>query len=205
MGSLFMLDVAVMAGVFAIVFLAELPDKSLFASLVLGTRYRPFQVWAGVAAAFVVHMGIAVAAGQVLVTLVPHRALEAVVAGLFVAGSAYLMVSSFRQEDHDGLDASRQGPRPPSFLQVASMSFGVVFLAEWGDITQITVANLTARYADPLSVFLGATLALWAVAALAVTVGGQVLKLIPMTWVQRISAAILLGFGVYSAIAAARG
>ena len=42
-------------------------------------------------------------------------------------------------------------------------------------------------------------------AALAVTVGGQVLKLIPMTWVQRISATILLGFGVYSAIAAARG
>ena len=52
-----MLNVAVLATVFAIVFLAELPDKSLFASLVLGTRYRPFQVWAGVAAAFVVHMG----------------------------------------------------------------------------------------------------------------------------------------------------
>lgn len=200
-----MLNIAVMAAVFAIVFLAELPDKSMFASLVLGSRYQPFRVWTGVAAAFVVHMAIAVLAGQVLATLIPHRALEAVVAGLFVAGSAYLMVSSFRPEEHVSLDASRQGPRPPTFLQIASMSFGVVFLAEWGDITQITVANLTARYADPLSVFLGATLALWAVAGLAVSVGAQVLKLIPMHWVQRISAVILLGFGVYSAIAAATG
>ena len=205
MGSPFLLNIAVMAAVFAIVFLAELPDKSLFASLVLGTRYQPFRVWVGVAAAFVVHMGIAVLAGQVLVTLLPHRALEAIVAALFVAGAVYLLVSSFREEEHEGLDASRQGPRPPSFLQVAGMSFGVVFLAEWGDITQITVANLTARYADPLSVFIGGTLALWAVAGLAVSVGSQVLKLIPMHWVQRVSALILLGFGVYSAIMAARG
>jgi putative Ca2+/H+ antiporter (TMEM165/GDT1 family) len=200
-----MLNVAVVAAVFAIVFLAELPDKSLFASLVLGTRYRPLHVWAGTAAAFVVHMAIAVAAGQVLVKLVPHRVLEAIVAALFVAGSAYLMWSSFRSAEHEGLDASRQGPRPPTFWQVAGMSFGVVFLAEWGDITQITVANLTARYADPLSVFLGGTLALWAVAGLAVTVGAQTLKLIPMQWIQRISGTILLGFGAYSAIMAVRG
>lgn len=205
MGSPFLLNIAVMAAVFAIVFLAELPDKSLFASLVLGTRYQPFRVWAGVAGAFVVHMGIAVLAGQVLVTLLPHRALEAIVATLFVAGAVYLLVSSLWEEQHEGLDASRQGPRPPSFLQVAGMSFGVVFLAEWGDITQITVANLTARYADPLSVFIGGTLALWAVAGLAVSVGSQVLKLIPMHWVQRVCAVVLLGFGVYSAIMAARG
>jgi len=40
----------------------------------------------------------------------------------------------------------------------------VVFVAEWGDITQFTTANLAARY-DPLLVFAGATLGLWAVAA----------------------------------------
>ncbi len=52
------------AGVaFVLTFLGELPDKSLFASLVLGTRYRPAYVWAGVAAAFTVHVGIAVTAG----------------------------------------------------------------------------------------------------------------------------------------------
>lgn len=199
-----MVNVAVAAAVFAITFLAELPDKSLFASLVLGTRYRPVYVWAGTAAAFAVHVVIAVAAGQALVTLVPHRLMEAIVAGLFVAGAVYLLATSFR-DDGEGLDAARPGNRPPSFLRVAGMGFAVVFLAEWGDITQITTANLAARYADPVSVFLGATLGLWAVAALAVSVGAKSLDLIPMAWIRRISAAILFGFGVYSAIAAIAG
>src|SRR5580692_9915441 len=71
---------------FAVTFLSELPDKSMFASLVLGTRYRPAWVWAGVAAAFAVHMGIAVSAGHFL-TLLPHRDLQSVIAALFLAGS----------------------------------------------------------------------------------------------------------------------
>jgi putative Ca2+/H+ antiporter (TMEM165/GDT1 family) len=77
----------------------------------------------------------------------------------------------------------------------------VVFLAEWGDITQLTTANLAARY-DPLVVFAGATLGLWAVAALAVSVGATSLKLIPMAWIRRITAVIMLGLAVYNAVAA---
>lgn len=200
-----MINAAVVAAVFVITFLAELPDKSLFASLVLGTRYRPFYVWAGTAAAFTLHMAIAVAAGHAVATFLPHRLTEAIVAVLFVGGAAYLLASSFRREDRDGVDAARQGQRPASPLRVAAIGFGLVFLAEWGDITQVTTANLTARYADPLSVFLGATAGLWTVAALAVTLGAKSLDVIPMAWVRRISAAILLGFGVYSAIAAFSG
>jgi putative Ca2+/H+ antiporter (TMEM165/GDT1 family) len=194
---------AVVGIAFALTFLAELPDKSMFASLVLGTRYRPAWVWAGTAAAFTVHMAIAVTAGHFL-DLLPHRALEGVVAGLFVAGSAYLYVTSFRSQPHEGMDASRQGGRPASFARVAGMSFTVVFLAEWGDITQVTAANLAARY-DPLLVFAGATLGLWAVAAVAVSVGAKSLELIPMAWVRRVTATVLLGFGVIAALAAAAG
>jgi Ca2+/H+ antiporter, TMEM165/GDT1 family len=200
-----MAHVAVFAAVFAITFLAELPDKSLFVSLVLGTRYRPLYAWTGTAAAFTVHVAIAVAAGQALATLLPHRLLTAIVAGLFLAGAAYLLVTSFRQEDREGLDAARAADRQPSFLRVSGMAFALIFLAEWGDITQITTANLTARYDDPVSVFLGATLGLWTAAALAVGVGAKSLTLIPMAWARRISAAILFGFGVYSAIAAITG
>lgn len=200
-----MAHVAVFAAVFAVTSLAELPDKSLFATLVLGTRYNPLYAWAGTAAAFTVHVAIAVAAGQALETLLPHRLLQAIVAGLFAAGAVYLWVTSFRQEDREEMDAVRQGERPPSFMRVTGMAFAVVFLAEWGDITQVTTANLTARYDDPVSVFLGATLGLWAAAALAVGVGAKSLNVIPMAWVRRISAVILCGFGVYSAIAAITG
>jgi putative Ca2+/H+ antiporter (TMEM165/GDT1 family) len=194
---------AVVGVAFALTFLAELPDKSMFASFVLATRYRPAWVWVGAAAAFAVHMAIAVTAGQLL-ALLPHRAVESVVAALFVAGSGYLWWSSFRQPDHESADAARSGGPNPTFARVAGTSFGVIFLAEWGDITQVTAANLAARY-DPFLVFAGATLGLWAVAAIAVSVGSKALNVIPMTWIQRITATILLGFGIYSAVAAITG
>ncbi len=160
-------------------------------------------MWAGAGAAFAVHMAIAVTAGRLL-ALLPHRVVDTVVACLFLAGSAYLWVTSLRPEHRDGVDAARQGGRAPLFLQVAGTSFGVVFLAEWGDITQLTTANLAARY-DPFLVFAGATLGLWAVATLAVSVGAKSLKLIPMTWIRRITATIMLGLAVYSALAAIGG
>jgi len=194
---------AIIGTAFALTFLAELPDKSMLASLVLGTRYRPSWVWTGAAAAFAVHMAIAVTAGRLL-ALAPHRVVDLVVAGLFVAGSGYLWVTSFRPEHRDGADAARQGGRVLSFPRVAAASFGLVFLAEWGDITQLTTANLAARY-DPLLVFAGATLGLWAVAALAVIVGAKSLQLIPVNWIRRITATIMLGLGIYTALAAFHG
>lgn len=195
-----MAELAVIAIAFAVTFLAELPDKSMFASLVLATRYRPSAVWIGVAAAFAVHMAIAVTAGQLL-TLLPHRVVDGVVAGLFVAGAVYLCVTSFRPAHVEGTDAARQGGRPPSFLRVAATSFTVIFLAEWGDITQLTAANLAARY-NPVLVFVGATLGLWAVAAIAVSVGAKVLNQIPVSWINRVTALILLALGGYAAVSA---
>jgi Ca2+/H+ antiporter, TMEM165/GDT1 family len=192
---------AVIAIAFALTFLAELPDKTMFASLVLGTRFRPSWVWVGVAAAFAVQMAIAVTAGQLL-TLLPHRIVEFVVAGLFLAGSGLLWWMSTRPPGADDADAARQGGPAETFLRAAGTSFAVVFLAEWGDITQLTAANLAARY-NPFLVFAGATLGLWAVAALAIGIGAKSLRLIPMTWVQRITAAILLAFGLYTLISAA--
>jgi putative Ca2+/H+ antiporter (TMEM165/GDT1 family) len=191
---------AVIGVAFAVTFLAELPDKSMVATLVLGTRYRPLWVWAGVAAAFTVHMAVAVTAGQLL-TLLPHRVVESIVTVLFLAGAVYLFVSSFRSSAREDSDAARQGSTSPSFLRVAGTSFAVIFLAEWGDITQVTAANLAARY-QPLPVFAGATLGLWAVSALSVSVGAKSLELIPMAWVRRITGVILLGLGIYNAVAA---
>jgi Ca2+/H+ antiporter, TMEM165/GDT1 family len=193
------LNFAVVATVFGLTFLAELPDKSLFASLLLGTRYRPVHVWVGVAAAFGVQMAVAVTAGQVLVTVLPHRMVEATVAALFAAGAAWLLMASVRAEDRVGADAARQGGPPPSFRRVAGASFAVVFAAEWGDITQITTANLAARYGDPVSVGIGAVLACWVLAALAITVGAKSLDVIPMVWVRRVTAVIMLGLAAWSA------
>jgi Ca2+/H+ antiporter, TMEM165/GDT1 family len=196
-------QLAVIGIAFAVTFLAELPDKSMFASLVLATRHRPGWVWAGAAAAFTVHMAIAVTAGQLL-TLLPHRIVDWVVAALFTAGAAYLWIASFRRQRPDEADAARQGGAPLSFLRVAATSFTFVFVAEWGDITQLAAANLAARY-NPVLVFAGATAGLWAVAAIAVSIGAKSLSLIPMAWINRITGLILLALGSYAAFSAVTG
>jgi putative Ca2+/H+ antiporter (TMEM165/GDT1 family) len=197
-------DLKVVAIVFGVIFVAELPDKSLFASLVLGTRYRALHVWLGVAAAFGVQVVIAVTAGAAL-TLLPQRAVEAIVAVLFAVGAALLLLG--RGEAHpESDDAEPPEPKgPPTWRRVAATSFVVVFLGEWGDITQIATANYAAHYDDPVSVGVGAVLALWAVAALAVTVGAKALDYVPAAVVRRITGFILLGFALVSAYAAVRG
>ncbi|MBX6370762.1 MAG: TMEM165/GDT1 family protein [Acidothermus sp.] len=180
----------------------------MFASLALGTRFRAAWVFAGVAAAFLIHVCIAVAAGSAL-GLLPRRVVESLVAALFLAGGIYM--ATRREEESadppasDTLTAETVPKTGPSFRRVAFTSFGVVFAGEWGDITQIAIANYAARYDDPISVGIGGTLGLWAAAALAVTAGSKLLTRLPVLWVNRVTGAILLGFGVVSAVRAVTG
>jgi len=194
------MSLAIMATVFAVVFPAELPDKTALASLVLGSRYRPSWVFAGVAAAFAVHAVLAVAAGS-LIGLLPHRPVEGVVAALFVAGAMLLLRGRHESDDDEHVELHG---RQPSFWRVAWTGFGVILVAEFGDLTQIATATLAARFHDPLSVGIGAVLALWAVAGLAIVGGRSLLKVIPLTWITRIAAVIMLvmaGFSLAAAIA----
>ena len=198
------MDLAVVLTTFVVIFPAELPDKSMFASLVLGTRFRPLPVFVGVAAAFAVHVVIAVSIGSVF-SLLPERLVLFVVAALFAGGSALLLLGKDdeEQEEEGSAEASRAGAdqRP---VRVALASFGVVFLGEWGDITQITTANLAARYRDPVSVGVGAVLALWSVSALALTLGRGLLKRIPTRLVRRLTGTILAVLAVLSLVEAVR-
>jgi putative Ca2+/H+ antiporter (TMEM165/GDT1 family) len=188
---------SVAAVVFGVIFLAELPDKTALAGLMLGTRYRASYVFAGVAAAFTLHVVLAVAAGSVL-TLLPHRLVEAIVGVLFVAGAAVLLL---RKEDED--EGEARAPADESFLKVAARGFTLILVAEFGDLTQIMTANLAARYGDPLSVGLGAVLALWAVAALGILGGRALMKLVPLRLITRVAALLMLGLGAFSLYEAA--
>jgi putative Ca2+/H+ antiporter (TMEM165/GDT1 family) len=187
--------------VFAVTFVSELPDKSLFGSLVLGTRYRPGYVWLGVAAAFAVHVALSVAAGGLL-TLAPMSVIDFVSAGLFLGGAVWMLRSAAHDENEPGPDAARMGAPAPSFLRVFATSFTVVFIGEWGDVTQITTANFVARYHDPLIIGVGALAALWGVSALAVFGGSKLLERVPMRWVRLVGVVALTGLGIYSLVRA---
>jgi putative Ca2+/H+ antiporter (TMEM165/GDT1 family) len=191
----------VIATVFAVTFVVELPDKSLFASLLLGTRFQPWHVWLGVAGAFAVHVVLAVTAGSLL-TAAPHHVVEFITAALFLGGAVWLLRSAAANDDEPGIDAARFGARAPSLLRVAGTSFAVIFVGEWGDITQITTVNFAAHYHEPLLVGIGAVTALWAVSGLAVSLGPKVLARVPERWVRLTGTAALTGFGIYSLVQA---
>jgi putative Ca2+/H+ antiporter (TMEM165/GDT1 family) len=188
---------ALLATVFAVTFVVELPDKSLFASLLLGSRYQPWHVWLGVMAAFAVHVGLAVTAGSLL-TAAPHQIVQLVSAALFLGGAVWMLRSGPGDENEPGPDAARLGAASPRMLRVTATSFAVVFVGEWGDITQVTTANFAAHYQEPLIVAVAAVAALWTVSGLAVFVGPKVLGRIPERWVRIAGAIALTSLGLYS-------
>ena len=195
-----MIDFSVTALVFGVVFLAELPDKTALAGLVLGTRYRASHVFVGVAAAFAVHVALAVAAGSVL-TLLPQRVVHAVTGVLFLGGAVVLLV----QQSGDGAEEGLRRPRDESFWRVAGTGFTLILVAEFGDLTQIMTANLAARYDAPLSVAVGAVLALWAVAGLGIVGGRALMKRVPLRLVGRVAALLMAALGVWSGYEAVAG
>lgn len=181
---------------FAAVFTAELPDKTMVTVLVLTTRFRrPRAVWAGAACAFVIHVTVAVTAGR-LISFAPEQAVKAVVTILFTVGAIVLWREAGHPIDTD------ETAEPPRANQAFTAAFVAVLLAEWGDLTQLATASLAARTSDPVGVGLGALAALWAVAALAATVGQRLVRWLPVALVRRVAAVVFAVLAVVSAVEA---
>lgn len=204
------MNLAALGTTFVVIFAAELPDKTMFASLVLGTRFRPRYVFAGAAAAFACHVVLAVAVGQAF-ALLPKRGVDAVVAVLFLVGAALLLFGSEDAAEEEGEGEGKSGGdditavgTTTSPRKVVATAFSVVLLAEFGDLTQITTANLAARYHSPFAVGIGALLALWAVAAIAVVGGRALLKVVPLVLIRRLAGVLLVGLAIWTAVEAIR-
>jgi putative Ca2+/H+ antiporter (TMEM165/GDT1 family) len=187
----------VAAIVFGTVAAVELPDNSGLASLVLGTRYRPAGVFAGTAAAFALHAALAVTAGSLL-ALLPHTIVQIAVAVVFLAG-AVLVLRADTDDDEEARSAAG-----PGFWPVAATSFGVIALAELGDLSDITMADLAARYHNPVAVGIGSVLGLWLVAALAITGGRGLLRILPMRWISRLAALVMVVMAAVTLVEAIR-
>ena len=193
-------QLVVVVAVFPIIFLGELPDKTMFASLVLSTRGRPAIVWLGAAAAFAVHVVIATTIGVALFHLLPARALDAFVAVMFLLGAVLALREAVKERQEEALVEREVA----SHRRIAVTAFVVIFIAEWGDLTQVLTANLAAHYHDALSVGLGAVLALWTVAALAVVSGQSLLRIVNIATVRIVTAVVLTGLAGWAAWKAAR-
>ena len=210
-GNSTVIDFGVLATTAALIFPAELPDKTFIATLVLATRFPRRAVWLGVIAAFAVQVTIAVLAGGLL-SLAPQQLVLGIVFVLFTAGAVILIrqglmsraVALAQAEEEiaetENAEQITHMPLRPGFLMVFTTSFAVIFTAEWGDLSQLFTAGLAARTGDPLSVGLGAWIALATVAALATFIGGYVQDRFPLYRIRLVSGAILAALAIWTAI-----
>src|SRR5437588_9770910 len=181
-------DLAAALTTFALILPVELPDKTFVAALVLATRYPGLGVWVGVSAAFGVQVLIAVTAGEA-VSLLPRPIVLAAATVLFLAGAAVLLRTAGHADQEvaeEEREIRRRLGRRASGMRIAATSFAVVFLAEWGDLSQLLTAGLVVRYREPVSVFAGSWLALAAVAALAVVAGRALVRRLSLPTIRPI-------------------
>ena len=183
---------------FGVVFLAELPDKTMFATIVLATRYRrPVAVVVGVTVAMAFHSILAVVVGEALRQL-PHAPVQIAVAAFFVVGGILLLRGGGSGGEVDTAPVH-------SAWGVIGRTAIVIGVAEFGDFTQLATVGIAANRGYPLAVAAGSLVAHIIVATLAVLAGRWLERRLPVRTIQRAAGVLFIVFGVVTAVSAIRG
>jgi Ca2+/H+ antiporter, TMEM165/GDT1 family len=163
--------------------ISELGDKTFFIAVIMATRQRRSLVFIGVVAALAAMTVISVLMGQIA-TVFPPQYIRYAEIGLFLAFGFNLLFQGWRMADapcdavcEEAVEAIAQAEiqmvKQPTSLAIILQTFGLTFLAEWGDRTQIATIGLAASK-DAIGVMLGAILGHAICAAIAV-VGGKLI------------------------------
>lgn len=187
------MELTVVGSSFALLFLAEMGDKTQLMAMTLAHRYRALPVVVGVFGAFLLLNLLAVLVGEVLFRYVPRDAVLAFAGVLFLFFAWKSWRDANGAEDGEGME--RAGGHG-----AALTSFMLIFVAELGDKTQLAMIALVAGTGEPWSVMLGGTAALWAVSLIGIVLGSTLLSRIPRAWMHRAAAAL---FGVFGLLAIA--
>lgn len=190
-------DTAAFLATFLLILPAELPDKSFVTSIVLSARFPRFAVWVGAALAFAIQVTIAVTAGQLL-SVLPRQLVVGVVLALFATGAFILLRHAFRGDHVDEDIAVKESSR--SFRRGVTTSFGMLFAAEWGDLTQLVTAAQSASTGSPLSAGLGSWCALVTISALAVVTGDWLRKRMHERLLHGIAGSVMLILAVLACV-----
>ncbi len=168
---------------FLLIALAEIGDKSQLVCMTLAARHRGLPVVFGSVTAFAFLNLLAVLFGAAIAAWLPEWVVTAAVAVLF----AIFGISALRFEEEDGDEEIEEKPGHGIF----ATTFLMIFLAEFGDKTQIAVAGLGST-ADAMATWVGATLALACTSILGVVAGRRWLNRLPLHWIHRISGVFFL-------------
>jgi putative Ca2+/H+ antiporter (TMEM165/GDT1 family) len=205
------MDWSVLASTFALIFVAELGDKTQLAVVTQTCKYgRPWPVFWGASLALTVVTLIGVIGGQVLGQIISPDILRIVAAVAFVVMGALIAreaAKAGRAQDGNACPLPADGQECTLTASIwdwkaFGSTFGLLFVAELGDKTQLAVLGLSSKHGTPWAVFVGGTLALTVVTALG-AVGGQGLcRIIPervLLWISAVAfvvLGILMGVGI---------
>ena len=181
------MNTPVFLSTFGLIFLAELGDKTQLTTMTLATRYPWKTIFIGVAAAFALLNLGAVLVGKALFALVPAFWVQIASGCLFVFFGVKTLLSV------QGADAPAKGEAAARGPFVTA--FSMIVLAELGDKTQVATATVAAQQDAAIEVFLGSSLALWAVSLLGILLGAQITRVVPIRWVHRGAGILFLLFG----------
>ncbi|WP_027856109.1 TMEM165/GDT1 family protein [Marinobacterium jannaschii] len=175
---------------FSLIFLAEMGDKSQLVCMSLAARQRVWPVVAGAVAAFALLNLLAVTLGATIAAALPQWVILALVSVAFL----FFGLQALRATAEDETEAV-----PVTGRSLLIATFLLIFVAEFGDKTQLAVAGLSG-IESVLQVWLGATLALAATSVLGVMLGKVLLTRVPLHWMQRGSGILFIGFAIVSAV-----
>jgi len=182
-----------------LIFLMELPDKTALSILLLSTNHDGFGVFVGAAAAFVIQSFVAVTFGTLLAMLPPH--ITHIAAGILFLYFAFRLWQESREKEEEGEEATPK--KHEHFRQSVINSFLMIFIAEWGDLTQLATAALQVKYHDLVPIVVGAILALWSVTVLSIVLGRTLKKWLDPQKLHLAGAVVFAGVGIYFLISAA--
>ncbi|MGD8557806.1 MAG: TMEM165/GDT1 family protein [Chromatiales bacterium] len=175
---------------FTLIGLAELGDKSQLVCMTLASRYRHWPVLLGAAIAFTLLNALAVVFGAGVAAWLPERVTAAIVAILFGIFGIHALLSNDTDESEVVVEQSGRS--------IFLTTLALLFVAEFGDKTQIAVAGL-AGSTSPAPVWIGASIALILVSALGIWAGRTLLQRLPMNWLHRTGGVIFLTFSLVAA------
>ena len=175
---------------FLLVGLAEFGDKSQLVCMTLAARHRGLPVVIGAILAFAILNLLAVLFGAAVAAWLPEWLVTLAVAVLF----AIFGISALRYEEEDEDDKVEEMPGHG----IVATTFLLIFLAEFGDKTQLAVAGLGST-SEPVAVWAGATFALAITSALGVFAGRKLLNRLPLLWIHRISGVFFLLLAIIAA------
>ena len=174
---------------FLLIALAEFGDKSQLVYMTLAARHRGLPVVLGAVSGFAILNLLAVLFGAAVAAWLPEWVVTVAVAILFAAFG----LSALRYEEEDDDEDIEEKPGHGVF----ATTFLLIFLAEFGDKTQIAVAGMSSTV-DTTAVWTGATLALACTSILGVLAGRKFLHRLPLTWIHRISGVFFLALAIYA-------